>query len=144
MSEVIVVDSNIIFSTLVSAGPGVLRQLQNWDYAFLAPSFLIEELLTHAGRIESMTKLVRTEFIELLIFLSQRLEIIHPRTLSVGSFVEASRLCHSVDPADIPFVALALERSAKLWTRDDTLKAHLIKNGFESFFEPDTIELDAQ
>ena len=54
--------------------------------------------------------------------------------ISLGTWVEAARLCREIDPADIAFVALALQLNGKLWTRDAQLRDHLARNGFTDFF----------
>lgn len=49
--------------------------------------------------------------------------------------IEAYRLCHDIDEKDTPFLALALEMEAKLWTSDEILKSGLMKKGFRGFFD---------
>jgi len=43
-------------------------------------------------------------------------------------------LCRDIDINDAPFVALALELEAVLWTGDKTLKNGLKDKGFDRFF----------
>ena len=55
--------------------------------------------------------------------------------IPIGTWLEARRLCHDVDPKDTPFVALALHVDGRLWTGDEELKAGLRRKGFNRFFE---------
>ena len=49
--------------------------------------------------------------------------------------ITAYHLCKDVDEKDTPFVALAIEMEAELWTRDQNLKEGLLKKGFNRFFD---------
>jgi len=51
-------------------------------------------------------------------------------------FYAPDNLCHDVDIADIPFVALAIELQFPLWTGDKRLKEGLRKKGFNHFYNP--------
>lgn len=76
---------------------------------------------------------------EILIYLHEilrRIEFVDEEIISTGSYVEAFRLCREVDENDLPFVALALELDAKIWTNDEALKTGLTKKGFDRFFVP--------
>jgi len=47
---------------------------------------------------------------------------------------QAYALCHAVDEADTPHVALTLQLNGLLWTGDKKLMKHLEKQGFNRFF----------
>ncbi|MBN8682548.1 MAG: hypothetical protein J0L99_07840 [Chitinophagales bacterium] len=49
------------------------------------------------------------------------------------NYVKAYQLCKVVDEFDTPFIALALELDAPLWTNDEKLKAALRRQGFDAF-----------
>ena len=55
--------------------------------------------------------------------------------ISTESYFTAYHLCKDVDLKDIPFVALAIELNAPLWTRDTVLTDALRLKGFDQFFD---------
>jgi len=54
-------------------------------------------------------------------------------SMSPASIQTAFELCHDVDEKDTPFVALAIELDAVLWSGDKELREGLIKKGFDRF-----------
>lgn len=56
--------------------------------------------------------------------------------IPLGVWVEARRLCSSIDEKDTPFIALAIHLNTRLWTEDDELKKGLRAKEFNLFFEP--------
>jgi predicted nucleic acid-binding protein len=89
------------------------------------------EIFKHKERILKSTKAAEEEVNEYLYTILSKINFVNESTISPGSFVEAFRLCGGVDEKDVPFVALALELEADLWTRDTELKISLVKNGFD-------------
>ena len=96
-------------------------------YAFI-------ELFKHSPRIHEKSKLQQDELLDLLRILLDLIDLVDEAVVSLGSWVEASRLCSDVDPDDTPLVALALQMPGKLWTNDEPLRTHLIRMGFSNFF----------
>lgn len=68
--------------------------------------------------------------------LLERVHFIEEGGISLGTWIEAHRLCRDVDVKDTPFVALALILDARLWTGDRDLKAGLRAKAFDLFYEP--------
>lgn len=56
--------------------------------------------------------------------------------ISRENLTNAYALCHDVDEADTPHVALTLELDGLLWTGDKKLKDGLRLKGFDRFFTP--------
>jgi len=135
MSQPIVVDTNIIVSTLISANHRNLEEFRDSNLTFLVPAFLLVELIEHAPRIQQKTKLPKDELLELISFILNRAEFVTEEQVSIASWSEAHRLCSAIDRDDIAFVALAIERSARIWTNDRRLRLRLEKNGFVDFHE---------
>ena len=82
------------------------------------------------------TKRSEEKRLEALHELIESLQLIEAASVPVGIWMQARRLCDSVDLKDTPFVALALHLNARLWTDDEELKAGLRARGFDQFFEP--------
>lgn len=135
MSEIIIIDTNIIVSALISNNQKILREIFNPNLKFVSPKFVIVELFKHSAKIQKATKLSNDEILELLSTLINRIKFYDESLVSVGSWTEAFRLCREIDLKDTPYVALTLELNAKLWTKDDVLKRGLKKRGFTLFHQ---------
>lgn len=57
MSEIIVIDTNIIVAALISNNQKILREIFNPKLKFISPKFVIVELFKHSAKIQKATKL---------------------------------------------------------------------------------------
>ncbi|MCP5542319.1 MAG: hypothetical protein H7A49_00280 [Akkermansiaceae bacterium] len=132
----VVVDANIAFRALAGVR-GDLRALMasSVDVAFFSPFFILVELYKHKERIQRRTSLGEELVLTALHELCECLTFIREAEIAVGTWAEASRLTHGVDPKDTPYVALTLHLGAKLWTHDLELKQGLRAKGFDEFWE---------
>ena len=135
MNEIIVADANIIMSALISDNRRIRRILARKDLQFVSPKFIVVELFKHAPKIQKATRLSRDEVLELLSSIVNRIKFYEEDLISIGSWAEAFRLCRDVDEKDTPYIALALELDATLWTNDNKLKIGLKKKGFAKFYK---------
>ncbi len=127
----IVVDTNIVFSTLLnpkSTAGEILMNLQD-KFTFLAPDLLIEELERYVPKIAAYTKLTKFQLIQIEQIILANLTLVSEELISEQSWVTAYELTKDVDEDDTPFVALALELNTKLWTGDKTLAKGLQEKG---------------
>lgn len=131
----IVVDTNILFSSLRAKNSRLRRILEREDCRFYAPNFLMVEIFKHKERILNKSKVTEEEVYEILYQTLHKIIFISEETISLENFIEAYKLCVNIDEKDTPFVALTLEIEGELWTKDDVLKRGLIKKGFDSFFD---------
>ena len=106
------------------------------DLKFYTPNFLVVEIFKHKEKILRKSKASEDEIYEFLNQLLRKVQFVSEENLSLGNIIQAYRLCNEIDEKDTLFVALTLELEGELWTRDEALKAGLIKKGFASFFEP--------
>lgn len=134
MTYPVVVDTNILFAALRSTNRQIRRTLYRDDLTFFAPKFIIVEIFEHKERIVSKATAPPAEVYEFLDDIIQRITFVSNEFISLANYAEAYRLCRSVDENDTPFIALALELHALLWSRDEVLKTHLISQGFNTFF----------
>ncbi|MGI8468697.1 MAG: putative toxin-antitoxin system toxin component, PIN family [Pyrinomonadaceae bacterium] len=134
MDKIVVADANIIISALISDSRKIRRTLAKNDLRFVAPKFIVVELFKHAPKIQKATRLSRDEVLELLSSIVNCIKFYEENLISVGSWAEAFRLCRDVDEKDIPYIALALELNAIVWTNDEELKIGLTKKGFDKFY----------
>lgn len=136
MSKAIIADANIIISALISGSHKIRRILAKNDLRFAAPKFIVVELFKHAPRIQKATKFSGDEILEVLSSTINRIKFYEEDLISIGNWMEAFRLCRNVDEKDTPYIALAFELNADVWTNDNELKIGLAKKGFDRFYNP--------
>lgn len=131
--KLIVVDSNIIFSSLLSKNSSTREKLANSNYAFYAPKFLFVEIFKHKERILKRSSASEDDVLEFLSTALHNLHFITEDLISTSAYVQAYELCKDIDEKDTPFIALAMELNCDIWTRDEELKNGLILKGFNRF-----------
>ena len=114
MAESVVVDANIVVSALISSRQKIRRELAGATGLFVAPKFVIVELFKHSPKIQQASKLSAEEVLESLFIIINQIRFYEESLISVGSWMEAFRLCRGVDEKDTPYVALSLELNAPL------------------------------
>ncbi|MGH9946188.1 MAG: PIN domain-containing protein [Pyrinomonadaceae bacterium] len=135
MNDLVIVDTNILISALISKNEKILQTLSSSNTSFVSTNYIVVELFKHSHRIQKKSRLSTEQLIELLGIIIGQIKLLDDGLISVSSWVEAARLCRGEDMNDLAFLALALELKGKLWTRDKRLKLHLIRNGYSNFFE---------
>ena len=135
MAEIIVVDTNVIITAIISGSPYVLGRLSDPAVTVASPKFIVVELFKHSPRIQKSTSLSEDEVLDTLSRVIERIKLYEEASVSIGSWAEAYRLCRDVDEKDTPFVSLALELNARLWTNDARLRRGLKRYGFLRFYE---------
>ncbi|MDD5320956.1 MAG: PIN domain-containing protein [Methylococcales bacterium] len=129
----VVVDTNIVFSTMLSKNSFLRQTLLRSDLQFYAPNYLFTELFKHKERILSLSSETEQNIYVFLTVLLEHINFLSPHLISKSSYQTAYALCKNIDEADTPFVALTIELSAVLWTGDKRLKDGLQKQGFNHF-----------
>ncbi|WP_457640773.1 PIN domain-containing protein [Persephonella sp.] len=123
----IVVDANIIFSALIKGNPVYMKILNNIDA--YAPDFIFVELEKYEKRI--LKKVSNKQRMKEIIYkIFKKISIIPKIGLTKVNIKEAYNLCKDIDEKDTPYVALALELDAYLWTNDKKLTNKLREKGF--------------
>jgi predicted nucleic acid-binding protein len=133
----VVVDTNILFSALLSADGhqrGVL--ISEGDVRFYCCRFSVVELFKHKQRLVELSRLTEGDILEALSVILRRLTFHDELSLSRASVDEGDRLCADLDPKDTPFVALTIELGGRLWTGDKALVRGLRAKGFDRFYLP--------
>jgi predicted nucleic acid-binding protein len=131
----IVIDTNLIFSTLIIRHQHREAALFRMGHQFFTPNFAFREIYEKKERILRYTRRPVQEFYVIFEQLIQTIQFVRDAAVSRESKYVAYRLCVGVDEKDVPFVALALELDAKLWTGDKKLKTHLLTEGYDNFFQ---------
>ncbi len=133
--KIVVPDSNVIFRALRSPNSATRTILMREDVEFLCPNFLFAEIFKYKEKILLRSQAPEAEVYEYLVLLLQKIRFVPEDWVSLGCRIEAFRLCSGIDEKDTPFIALALEMEATLWTMDEVLKSGLMKKGFHNFFD---------
>jgi predicted nucleic acid-binding protein len=134
----IVIDSNIIFSSLISGKTFYMDFLDKHEA--YAPDFLFEEINEYERLIIEKTPL-KDGFYDYAQEIFKYLKIIPKIAIRPETWEKALNLCEDVDEKDTPFLALSLEMNLPLITRDKKLYRGLLSKGidhiilFEDFLE---------
>ncbi|MDX2305777.1 MAG: PIN domain-containing protein [Microscillaceae bacterium] len=131
----VVIDTNILFSSLL-AGHSRLRDiLLESEHEFYAPNYLFVELFRYKDKIKKVGKLKEDDLLAYLQMVLEKIHFVQINLISDENRQIAYDLCKEVDVKDTVFVALCLELDAQLWTKDKKLKNHLLQKGFNQIFE---------
>jgi predicted nucleic acid-binding protein len=130
----LVIDTNILFSLLRSENSPLRTILFDESHTVYAPNYIFAEIFEHKEKLQKGSKLEGGAMYEYLTRILGKIHFYNENLISMESRQAAYDLCKGVDEDDIPFVALAIELQAQLWTGDRKLKAHLERKGFTEFF----------
>lgn len=137
----IIVDTNIIFSALLSPDGKISDLLLNSAevFEFYSPLFILEELENHNTKLLKISGFSQKEldFIKYIIF--KKIELIDLEFIQESTFEKAIELTKNVDEFDAPFIALALELDAPLWSGDKKLINGLSKKGVDWILTTDIL-----
>lgn len=133
----IVVDTNIIFSALLLKNSKIRDILFNNKFSFYAPNFFFSEIFKYKEKIFHCTHLSEEDVYEYLNRILENIEFVRETFISMENREAAYDLCREIDERDTPFIALALELDAYVWTGDRKLSRGLKERGFENLADID-------
>ncbi len=118
----IVVDTSILISSLIKQS--VTREILLLPFMkFYLPEYALEEIEVHKPKISRLSGLSFDEIDILLNSLLDNISIIPAQTIQ-PYLKEAESIIGSIDPGDIPFVALALAvENDGIWSNDKHFEA---------------------
>lgn len=128
-----VVDSNIIFSTLLNVESRIADLLLNSsrEFEFYAPSYLKEEIEKHCKKIKEAKKIDQLEFDSVRDFIYRKVNFITDSLIPFEVWAKAAQLVRDVDINDIAYVASSIYFDKKIWTGDKELHKGLRAKGFD-------------
>ncbi len=132
--EKVVIDTNILFSSLLLRNERRRALLFSKEYQFYCPNYVFVELFKHKEKLMYCTKAEEAEVYEYLTHILEQIRFVNPALISPANKETAYQLCEDIDVNDTVFVALTLELQAMLWTGDKTLQNGLRHKNFDSFF----------
>ena len=130
----IVIDTNMIFSLLLSKNTRLRDIFFDEAHTFFAPNYIIGELFEKKEKIMKCSSMPEAEVYELLYRILSRIKFVAEEFVGSENKLQAFNLCKEVDEDDIPFIALSIQLNAPFWTGDKRLKEFLSRQGFTSFF----------
>jgi predicted nucleic acid-binding protein len=127
----IVIDSNVLFSALISGQEKHLDIIKMNDVYM--PDIVLYEMNKYENRIITKAKLKQADFRLFVRMLFEKVVVIPKFAISPESWHEAYKICRDIDEKDTPFIALSLEFEIPLWTNDKSLFKRLKEKGFDNF-----------
>ncbi|MDR9398551.1 PIN domain-containing protein [Salibacter sp.] len=131
----IIVDSNIVFSSIINVESNISQIILTGqkDFEFYAPHYLKTELLDHKEKIKQLKGFNDQNFLEFYTKILKHITLIDHSIIPISDYKEAIELCESIDINDTPFVALSIFLNGTIWTGDKKLKTGLSRKGFSEF-----------
>lgn len=129
----VVVDSNVIFSALLTKNSKLRDTLLKKNHRFYSPNYFFNEIFKYKEKILRCSKLDEVELYEYLRKILENIQFIRGEVISKENRLMAFDLCKDIDEKDTPFIALAIEIDAYVWTGDKKLKKGLEEKGFSKF-----------
>ncbi len=113
----LVVDTNILISALIK--DSITRELLLFpSMEFLLPEYALQEIETHKSHISKQSNLSNDEIDIVLSVLLENICIV-PASEIKPHLEKAEKIIGSIDPSDVPFVALALSiKNDGIWSND--------------------------
>ena len=106
----LVVDTNIVFSTLLNPKSPIGEIMMNIqdDFTFFAPELLKDELKKYSSKIASYSKLDQISLSKIETLVLNNLKFVPENKISIQSWTKAFELAMDVDEDDTPFIALSI------------------------------------
>ncbi len=109
------------------------------EIQYLSPTFLLEELNLHTEKIIGLTGFNKLEYEVAKAYVIQHIQFIDINDISAKNWGLAYEMIGEIDEKDIPFVALAMDTNALLWTGDKKLIKGLHNKEFNRVLITDTL-----
>lgn len=130
-SNRIIVDANIIFSSLISRNSRIRDYLLRGDISYSSPEFVLDEIAKHKGKLIKCSQLSESEIDYYYHIILKHINFVRSNLISKSNIKFAYNLCKDIDEKDTIYVALALELNGRLWTGDKKLIDGLNKKNFK-------------
>ena len=127
---IVIADSNIFYSALIAPNGEIATILKDRNMQFIAPDFIIEEVIKAGWRKDKTEKKILAELKQLL----EKITIIPLDEITKKNLQDAFEIVKDVDKDDYAFVAVHLQFKHKIWSRDEALIKGLTEKGYGHFF----------
>ena len=132
----IIIDTNIIFSTLVNSNGKIDDLIFNSKgyFEFYGCEFLKTEIIHHWEKLRRASKLSDHELTIAKEKLYEQIFFINQQALNQEILLKAENIVTDIDPDDTFFVALTLSLEGVLWTGDKNLFKGLKEKNFQDVY----------
>ena len=139
----IIVDTNIVFSGILNSTSKIGKILihSKGYFQFFTCNYLRTEILRHHVKLMKLTKLTDNDLKELENLVTANITFIDERLLPKDLLLKTENLLKSIDPTDMPFVALTKHLAGRLWTGDMKLYNGLKAKRFKDIIQTSELSL---
>ena len=132
----IIIDSNIIFSALLSPNGTNAELIFNPRkvFQFYSCHYLKFEIRKHWSQIQQISKLTDKQLRGSLLQLFERIEFIDDKEIPISTWRQAEVTVQNIDLDDTDFIALTNHLNRFLWTGDLELYSGLRKKNYKRVF----------
>ena len=137
----IVIDTNIIFSTLLNSNGTIGNVIfnSNKTFEFYSCSYMRYEIDKHWEKLKKISNLSDQELNISKQLVFSKIKFIDEALINEKIWLEAEKLTSNIDEDDIDFIALTLFLKAKLWTGDKLLLKGLRNLNFKQLLNTEEI-----
>lgn len=140
----IVVDTNIIFSSLLNSD-GIIGDLifnSSKHFEFYSCSYMRFEIQKHWEKLKKISKLSNEQLEVSYAQILTKIKFINEEIIPVSIWLSSEKMTKDIDIDDTDFVALTRFLKANLWTGDKVLCSGLKEIGFKKVLNTsDLLEL---
>lgn len=139
---IIVVDTNIVFSGILSPNGTICDLLLNSSsiFDFYVPTAILDELNTHHRKLLRLSGFSEKDLDFLKRAIMKKIDLINLESIRQATWDKAYDLTKNVDEFDTPFIALSLELGSPFWTGDKKLIKGLEQKGIDWILNAETIK----
>lgn len=129
----IVVDTNIVFSTILNSSSRIADLLFNSDkhFQFYSCNYLRYELNNNWEKLKRISKLTDEQLNLSYTLVLSKIAFINEESIPSNIWLDSEIITKDIDIDDTDFVALTTYLDATLWTGDLVLLNGLKKNGYK-------------
>ncbi len=129
----IIVDTNIIFSTLLNSNGTIGNLLFNSykDFEFFSCSYMRYEIHKHWEKLKKISKLTDAQLAISHQQVLSKLKFIDEAIIPQNIWLASEEICKDIDTDDVDFIALTKFLKGTLWTGDKILYNGLKKKDFK-------------
>src|SRR5690606_10470866 len=102
-----------------------------WNFQFIAPDFVYEEIRNHLPKIITYTGKSKREVLSILKRLTEKVTFYTANEIPKKYAEQAIKIVKDIDVFDAPFVAMHLYTKHKIWTGDTELINGLKQKGYD-------------
>jgi predicted nucleic acid-binding protein len=128
----LIIDTNAILNPNSNIGDLLLNYQDK--VKFYAPEFLLTEIEKYSDKIEKISKQSSSNLIVTKILVLSAITFISEDLISQENWMDAFELTKDIDENDTPFIALAMQMKAKLWSGDKKLTNGLLTKKSDIIF----------